>query len=451
MAGVGPFEETRLDFSDGHGKPHMGPHIIAGVNGSGKSTVLRAIAATVAGAGAHSDVAENTQGFDFEWWGHRLIGWEDSIALSVWAGTRNGQRLCRALVPAKEGADKPTKKARAVTERYGNWWSAKRTVGASLSSVPVTSWVSRPPTNEEALLVGYAPSLALRTTTPIRMASPERLLNGNELSFSGTVDGSAIQLMLQFLRFSVGFEGRKNAESAHLESTLEIIEKTLTGAIGLTVNVEVEPGMQPRLKVILGQQSLNLSQLPDGARNLMGWFMDFILRRDTARWSDSLKSRRPAVLLVDEIDAHLHPRWQRTVLPALAEAFREEAVQIIVTTHSPFVISSCPGARVHVLDVDEKGHATARPPEDAPVGQSVYSTIKDVFDVDSRFDVNTERDLKRWNDLRRKQAVAELSAADKKQLAKLTAELAARSGELALIVGIGPKLPPSEMKRLLQG
>jgi ABC-type transport system involved in cytochrome c biogenesis ATPase subunit len=45
--GVGPFERLDLDFSDGHGNPHLGPHILAGVNGSGKSTALRAVAWTL--------------------------------------------------------------------------------------------------------------------------------------------------------------------------------------------------------------------------------------------------------------------------------------------------------------------------------------------------------------------------------------------------------------------
>ncbi|MBI4877407.1 MAG: AAA family ATPase, partial [Acidobacteria bacterium] len=42
--GVGPFEKLDLDLSDGQGNPHLGPHILAGVNGSGKSTVLKTIA-----------------------------------------------------------------------------------------------------------------------------------------------------------------------------------------------------------------------------------------------------------------------------------------------------------------------------------------------------------------------------------------------------------------------
>ena len=42
--GVGPFERLDVDLSDGNGNPHLGPHIFAGVNGSGKSTVLRTLA-----------------------------------------------------------------------------------------------------------------------------------------------------------------------------------------------------------------------------------------------------------------------------------------------------------------------------------------------------------------------------------------------------------------------
>jgi len=41
---VESFERLEIDFSDGNSKPYVGPHILAGVNGSGKSTVLRAIA-----------------------------------------------------------------------------------------------------------------------------------------------------------------------------------------------------------------------------------------------------------------------------------------------------------------------------------------------------------------------------------------------------------------------
>jgi len=52
-----------MDFSDGHGNPHLGPHILAGVNGSGKSTVLRAIAWAMVG---------EQFGFNTDEWQHHL-------------------------------------------------------------------------------------------------------------------------------------------------------------------------------------------------------------------------------------------------------------------------------------------------------------------------------------------------------------------------------------------
>lgn len=141
--------------------------------------------------------------------------------------------------------------------------------------------------------------------------------------------------------------------------------------------------------------------------------------------------------MVDEIDAHLHPRWQRQILPALRAALPE--TQIIVTTHSPFVISSCRSARVHVLELDEQGKAHARPPVDAPFGQSINATMKDIFDVDSRFDVETERDLKEWNRLERQKAAGRIDAEDSGRLAGLARMLASRSEELRLIVGLPPE------------
>ena len=69
--GVGPFEKLDLNLSDGKGKPHLGPHILAGVNGSGKSTVLRTIAWVL-------DWGE--RGFPHEEWRHGLAGHRHSRA-----------------------------------------------------------------------------------------------------------------------------------------------------------------------------------------------------------------------------------------------------------------------------------------------------------------------------------------------------------------------------------
>jgi hypothetical protein len=71
---IGPFERLDVDFSDGSGNRYRGPHIFAGVNGSGKSTVLRAIAWAV---------WSPESGFPLEEWRHFLRGPESRALVQV--------------------------------------------------------------------------------------------------------------------------------------------------------------------------------------------------------------------------------------------------------------------------------------------------------------------------------------------------------------------------------
>ena len=63
--------------------------------------------------------------------------------------------------------------------------------------------------------------------------------------------------------------------------------------------------------------------------------------------------RQPAVCLIDEIDAHLHPKWQAKIVPALRSMFPN--VQFISTTHSPYVIETVEPYQIFVLK--EAAHA----------------------------------------------------------------------------------------------
>ena len=58
--------------------------------------------------------------------------------------------------------------------------------------------------------------------------------------------------------------------------------------------------------------------------------------------------KTPGVVLIDEIDLHLHPQWQQTILSDLHAIFPE--VQFIVSSHAPAVINSVPREQIRILD-----------------------------------------------------------------------------------------------------
>ena len=59
----------------------------------------------------------------------------------------------------------------------------------------------------------------------------------------------------------------------------------------------------------------------------------------------------PVIILIDEIDLHLHPKWQKSFLNSILSIFPN--IQIIVTTHSPFIVSSIENAKVFAEELKE--------------------------------------------------------------------------------------------------
>jgi AAA domain, putative AbiEii toxin, Type IV TA system len=107
-----------------------------------------------------------------------------------------------------------------------------------------------------------------------------------------------------------------------------------------------------------GDRRVPLSALSDGYLTTLGWLVDFLARwLEYARRNDyeigpGFAAEMPAVVLVDEIDLHLHPRWQMRVVPALARTFPRTT--FIATTHNPLTLSGMVGdermrGAVHII------------------------------------------------------------------------------------------------------
>ena len=439
--GVGPFERLDIDLSDGKGNPHLGPHIFAGVNGSGKSTVLRTLAWVM-------DVREG--GFPYDEWAHMTAGYARSGALLVIEPPQMPTYVCGCY---KGAADEALEWAKSV-------WSA---TGLDLlhfgaSSVETSrragqqttrfAWVrsAKAYSGIAFNIAAYSPSRALRHIDTVDLTRKLSTAHENSLAFEGTMQNEVVQswLLSLYSKRAIARERRQSVDQyTHALDRFGNALRLLYGE-DISFDVEIEPSLQPRLRAF--GRSLDFSQLPDGVRSTVGWIADFMMRRDLFQWDERLDGKRPGVLLLDDVDAHLHPLWQRKLLPAMREALPD--VQILVTSHSPFVISSCPNSRVHVLELDKNGRAHARPPVDSPIGESVTTTLREIFGVDSRFDVLTERQLDEWNTLKKRAAAGSLSASDRSRLEELTITLAERSEELRSIVASPLTIPETVLRSL---
>jgi predicted ATP-binding protein involved in virulence len=102
-------------------------------------------------------------------------------------------------------------------------------------------------------------------------------------------------------------------------------------------------------------------------------------------------------VLIDEVDMHLHPGWQQTVLTDLSAAFPK--LQFVVTTHSPQVLSSIRRDSIRVLGQDVDGAAIAEPPLAMTYGEPSGDVLQSVMSIDPLPPVSERADLQRLTEL----------------------------------------------------
>ena len=112
---------------------------------------------------------------------------------------------------------------------------------------------------------------------------------------------------------------------------------------------------------------------------------------------------KPAILLIDEIENHLHPTWQRRVIPALLEHF--PGLQIFATTHSPFVVAGLKAGQVHLLKRDAEGRVIATTNSEDVIGWTADEILRTMMGVDDPTDLLTIERSNRLRELQQKQSL----------------------------------------------
>ena len=137
---------------------------------------------------------------------------------------------------------------------------------------------------------------------------------------------------------------------------------------------------RPELQVRKAETWLAIKQLSDGERASLALVFDLARRLVLANpGSNDPLQEGQAVVLIDEIELHLHPRWQRNVMENLTRTF--PACQFIVTSHSPQVLGEVENDSVRFLEKDEAGSVMCWTP-DQTIGLDA-NMILDLMGADS--------------------------------------------------------------------
>ena len=124
--------------------------------------------------------------------------------------------------------------------------------------------------------------------------------------------------------------------------------------------------------------------LSDGYKAFVGWVGDLVGHLADVTQDDGTLEAISGIVLVDEIDLHLHPEWQRSVVPTLSRAFPR--LQFVFTSHSPLVASTVRRENVFVTDVAQNGTATLKQIDELVYGRSAEQLL-----LSSYFGLQTTR------------------------------------------------------------
>jgi predicted ATP-binding protein involved in virulence len=133
--------------------------------------------------------------------------------------------------------------------------------------------------------------------------------------------------------------------------------------------------------------------LSDGYRAFLGWVGDLLYHVCTTcpQGRDLLDNR--GIVMVDEIDLHLHPKWQMTILHTLGRALPN--IQFIVTSHSPLIVGSLEWMNIIVME-PQPGQASRA----TRIEQAVYGLDADQVLLTEYFGMESTRAPEKRRELR---------------------------------------------------
>lgn len=349
LENIGPFHELEIDLD-----PHW--NIALGNNGVGKSHILRAVALALLGQEAGP-------------WASRLIRNKASKATVI-------------LETAK-------KTFRTVIHRVGD-------------QAEIESFPSRPLEDLNFVAIGFPP---LRTIGWERPTGPQSDQVGRKRPVAadlmpliqGGQDPRIVELKQWLVNHDYWYQrDKKQKIYRKIVETFFRIAGEVTE--GMALNFEAIHPQSQEIALMTADGIVPLEAVSQGAASLMGWIGILLQRVSEISGHQGNPTRQYGVVLLDELDAHLHPGWQRQLIPKLTKIFPN--IQFIVTTHSPLVVAGrSPSQIIHIArNID--GILIRKPVEaEMTAGRADQILTGDLFGLETTQDLQTEADLDRFSKL----------------------------------------------------
>ncbi len=161
---------------------------------------------------------------------------------------------------------------------------------------------------------------------------------------------------------------------------LHFVRQAIETFIPEYTNLQVKRIPRPRMEVTKTGEIFDMNQLSDGEKNLIAVIGDIARRLAMANPTMENPLAGAGVILIDEIDLHLHPKWQRIIAQKLTAIFPN--CQFFITTHSPQVISHFKPESVFALQNTE-GTITQHAVSDS-YGKNSDRILEDIMDETAR-------------------------------------------------------------------
>ena len=178
-------------------------------------------------------------------------------------------------------------------------------------------------------------------------------------------------------------------------------------------------GLFPRIATPSG--TLPLDVLSQGTQSLIQSVAHLMIGYgEYYKFSADLE-QKPGILLIDEIDAHLHPSWQRRIIPTLIRHLPK--LQIFCSTHSPLMLAGLDAGQVQLLRRGEDGRVSVSRNESDIVGWSADEILRNFMEVPTPTDIGTVGHVARLEELRHKET---LTPAESVELEALRREMGSK-------------------------